>query len=70
MAYINKRQFKTLGEMWTEIRDNNGFVSWETFLEFSNVMSELQAEKDRLNKKSWEYIKEKRKIDKNYARKK
>lgn len=68
MAYMANKQFETLGKMWTELRDNNGKLSFETFEEFSQLMREIQADKDKLNEKTRKYIAEKRKDNKNYAR--
>ena len=70
MAYMTNRQFKVMGKVWTELRDNNGYVSPETFEEYSKLMREIQTDKDRQKEKTWEYIKERRKTDKNYGRKK
>lgn len=70
MAYMTNKQFKVMGKVWTEIRDNNGYVSPETFEEYSQLMREIQTDKDRQKEKTWEYIKERRKTDKNYGRKK
>ena len=70
MAYMTNKQFKVMGKVWTEIRDNNGYVSPETFEEYSQLMREIQTDKDRQKEKTWDYIKERRKTDKNYGRKK
>ena len=70
MSYMTNAQFKTLGKVWTELRDNDGKLSFETFEEYSQLMREFQTDKDNNNKRVREYIKERRKTDKNYARKK
>ena len=68
MAYMTNAQFKTMGKVWTEIRNNNGYVSPETFEEYSQLMREIQSDKDKSNKRVCEYIKNRRKTDKNYCR--
>lgn len=70
MAYMTNIQFNILEKMRTEIQNNSGHVSEETFAEFSELIEKIQADKTKLKEKSGEYIKEKRKMDKNYARKK
>ena len=68
MAYMTNAQFKVLGRVWTELMDNNGRLTFEAFCEFSQVMREIQTDKNRAKEKAWERIKEKRKVNKNYAR--
>lgn len=68
MAYMTNGEFSVLNKVWTEIRDNNGKLSFETFEEYSNLMKKIAADKENQKKNAWEYIKEKRKIDKNYGR--
>ena len=67
---MTNAQFKVLSKVWTEIRDNNGHLSFETFEEYSQLMREFQSDRDKLREKSCKYIAEKRKTDKNYARNK
>ena len=70
MAYITNKQFEGLSKVWTEIRDNNGNLSFETFEKYSQLMREIMDDKEKQKTKAREIIKERRKIDKNYARKK
>ena len=67
MAYMTNKQFDVLGTVWTELRNNNGRLSFESFEKFSKVMREFQADKDKVREKTYAYIKERRKTDKNYA---
>lgn len=70
MAYMTNTQFKVMGKVWTELKENNGKLSRETFEEYSALMREIQSDKDRQKEKTRNYINERRKTDKNYARKK
>lgn len=68
MAYVTNAEFNVLNKVWTEIRDTKGVLSWDTFLEYSDLMRKIADDKEKHNKKCWDNIKEKRKIDKNYGR--
>ena len=68
MAYMTNAQFNVLSKVWTELMENNGRLPFETFCEFSQVMRDIQDDKNKAKDKAWNYIKEKRKADKNYAR--
>ena len=70
MAYMTNTQFRVMGKVWTELKENNGKLSVETFEEYSKLMREIQSDKDRQKEKTRNYISERRKTDKNYARKK
>lgn len=70
MAYMTNKQFETMGKVWAEIKNNNGYLSFETFEEYSQLMREIQKDKDKQKEKACEYIKERRKINKHYARSK
>lgn len=70
MAHMTNRQFAILSRMRTEMEQNDGYVSQETFTEFSELMQEIQSDKSKANEKTRLYIAERRKTDKNYARSK
>lgn len=67
MSYINDKEYATLGHLWQEIRDNEGFVSEKTFFEFSEAMRGFyESRKDRIEK-SAARVKENREKDKSYG---
>ena len=67
---MTNKQFETMNKVWMEIRDNNGYLSFETFEEYSQLIREVQSDKDKQKEKACKYIKERRKTDKHYARSK
>lgn len=61
MAYMTNAQFNVLDKMLTEIQANNGQVSEQTILEFSELMQTVQNDKDKAREKTRIAVAEKRK---------
>ena len=67
MSYINDKEFEVLGKVWTQLRDNNGHVSEDVFLEFSDLMHSFGEYRQKQIEKSIARMNKARSEDKEYG---
>ena len=70
MAYLKNDEFQLLAKMWTEARDNHGYISFNTLQNFGALLRKIEHDKSELREKTKLIYREKRKENKQYGRKK
>ena len=67
---MNKKEIDFLQDLEIKIfkSKNNGIITESDYQQFYNILNKIKTDRLKRNKKSREFIKEKRKCNKNYAR--
>ena len=68
MAYLKNEDFKTLAAIWTEARDNRGYISFHSLEKLGELLRNIEQDKRESKEKTRRIIAERRKTDKQYAR--